>query len=282
MSTRALRKLQRQRQGNGQAQATSESDGYESPAPAKSLNAFQMLNAGGEEVDDDGSDHENDEVGSDSFAQKLQDSQSHPVKSKKVKKKKKKGKDKAAESGQTAEPEAQLDEIDLALQSLSAKDKQATNANTGPTVDEANAQLYRLLAIEAKHLNALNEMKRLFGNVVLEGNEEESGSQRRRGRGPRQVDLGGALTARNSPVSKGQGLKGLALKRNPFIVGKEEWPQATSGGLGMELVEKMEDGTTEYRFVHTSLYQGVQREFESCVASMDPQRLITMLIFNRK
>ena len=145
-------------------------------------------------------------------------------------------------------------------------------------IDEANNQLFRLLAVEAKHLNARNEMKRLFGNVVTENESDGNPGPRRRGRGPQTVDLGGALAARNSPVSRGQGLRGLALKRNPLIMGKEEWPQATSGGLGMEMVGKLEDDTVEYRFVHSSIYQGTQREFESCVASMDPQRLIKMLM----
>ena len=85
----------------------------------------------------------------------------------------------------------------------------------------------------------------------------------------------------NANFRSSLGLKGLALKRNPLIMGKEEWPQATSGGLGMELVEKMEDGTIEYRFVHNTIYQDVQRQFETCVASMDPQRMISMLQFHR-
>ena len=128
-----------------------------------------------------------------------------------------------------------MDEIDLALKSLSTTSKDGAEVPLAATIDEANLQLYRLLAVESKHLNALNEMKRLFGNVVLE-NEDEAGAAvgppRRRGR-VQNLDLGGALAGRHSPASRGQGLAGLALRRNPFILGKEEWPKATSGGLGM-------------------------------------------------
>ena len=290
MSSRALRKLQREQEEKRQAAKLEQNEDLESeeeatvPSKPKALNAFDMLNAAEEdaagESDVDQDENEKSEKDGTYSAPK--------IKPKKTKKKKKvKGKQKAAEQNsymgqpEHEEDEDELDEIDRALKSLSAKDKQQPSVPTGPTIDEANAQLYRLLAVEAKHLNALNEMKRLFGSVVLESNGDDA-STRRRGRGPQTVDLGGALSARHSPVSKGQGLKGLALKRNPLMMGKEEWPSSTSGGLGMELVEKMEDGTTEYRFVHSSIYQGVQREFESCVASMDPQRLINMLVFNRE
>ena len=48
----------------------------------------------------------------------------------------------------------------------------------------------------------------------------------------------------------------------------------------MELVERLDDGTIEYRFVHNTVYQDVQRQFMSCVESMDPQRMISMLVYN--
>ena len=291
MSSRALRKLQREREEQEQAKTleaeSSGSDGAPSPVTSRpALNAFQMLNE----------DHESDEENHMDSADETNEGhvesreagaevnevaiQTYTPK-RKSKKKKKKGKGKLAENKNGKEGESELDEIDQALHSLAVKEYNNGVGQVAPAVNEANAQLHRLLAVEAKHLVAINEMKRLFGNVVLETNEDDADSPRRRGRGPQNLDLGTALTARHSPVSKGQGLKGLTLKRNPLMMGKEEWPQATSGGLGMELVERAEDGTIEYRFTHSSLYQGLQREFEACVASMDPQRLITMLMFNR-
>ena len=292
MSSRALRRIQKEEEERRRAEvfvtdndnAVSDEDEADF-TKGKVANAFDLLNDPDSEDNTDLSDHHEEKEAT--KAEPLTSSQSQVLQPKKNKKKKKgkKGKGPAVAVAGLGQPKddnatTEMDEIDLALQSLSAKDKEGVKASTTSVIDEANAQLFRLLAIEAKHLNALNEMKRLFGNVVTENTDDSPANTRRRGRGPQQVDLGGALTARYSPVSKGQGLKGLALKRNPFILGKEEWPQATSGGLGMELVEKMEDGTIEYRFTHSGIYQGVQREFESCVASMDPQRLINMLVFN--
>lgn len=299
MSSRTLRKLQREQEQQSQLDALKEDnvpdDESEEEAPkGKILNVFDMLN---EDEDEDGvndsdlADHDDGEDAEVSNKKpQVEPSEKPKAKSKSKKKKnKKKGKapeqaDTSAKGAQPAAKEPQLDEIDIALKSLSTTSKDGADVPLAAKIDEANLQLYRLLAVESKHLNALNEMKRLFGNVVLE-NEDDAGAAagppRRRGR-VQNLDLGGALAGRHSPASRGQGLAGLALRRNPFILGKEEWPKATSGGLGMELFEKLEDGTTEFRFVHNTIYKDVQRQFQTCVESMDPQRMIALLQYNRK
>lgn len=293
MSSRALRKIQREREEQKRVQNGSHSDNDidsedELPAgPPPAKNAFDMLQD--ETEGDQDAASEDQASNGEPFAEP---SRSLALQPSKKKKHKKKGKTKAQEVPglkKTPALETQpigndgkgMDEIDLALKSLSTKSNQEslTSAeNTG--IDEANEVLCRLLAVESKHLNALNEMKRLFGNVILEGEDDAAATPRRRGRGPQQLDLGGALNARNSPVARGQGLAGLALRRNFFIQGKEEWPKGTGGGLGMELVEKFDDSTVEYRFVHNTIYQDVQRQFEVCVESLDPQRMIQMLVYN--
>ncbi len=298
MSSRALRKLQREQENQNQLDALKEDnapdDESEEEAPkSKIINAFDMLN---EDEGDDGvndsdvADHDDGEDAETSTKNSQVEASEKPKSKSKSKKKKNKKKGKAPEhanipaKGAQAAAKEQLDEIDLALKSLSTTSKDGADIPLAAKIDEANLQLYRLLAVESKHLNALNEMKRLFGNVVLE-NEDDAGAAagppRRRGR-VQNLDLGGALAGRHSPASRGQGLAGLALRRNPFILGKEEWPKATSGGLGMELVEKLEDGTTEFRFVHNTIYQDVQRQFQTCVESMNPQRMIALLQYNRK
>ncbi len=303
MSSRALRKLQREREEQKLPEVLEKHDddvdlSEEEDLPAsKARNVFDILNESeDEEVRGAGpiSDHDIDAPNTQSIGDQrngngnivLSEKLNTKVKSKK-KKNKKKGKNTeqvgASDKSSTARDHAQLDEIDLALKSLSTKatDEPVDSLEVQRMAsEEANYYFYSLLAVESKHLNALNEMKRLFGNVVTENEDEVAGTPRRRGRGAQQLDLGGALAGRNSPASRGQGLAGLALRRNPFILGKEEWPKATSGGLGMELVEKMNDGTIEYRFVHNTIYQDVQRQFETCVESMDPQRMISLLQYN--
>ena len=301
MSSRALRKLQREKEQQDQLDASKEdnatNDESEEDAPMpKVLNAFDMLTQDQDEDEDEANDSDvaepdHTEGISAKHNQAGPSENAKPKNKSKKKKNKKKGKapnqnDTPTKGVQAATKGSQLDEIDLALKSLSTTSKDGADVSLAAKIDEANLQLYRLLAVESKHLNALNEMKRLFGNVVLENEDEAAaaaaaGPPRRRGR-VQNLDLGGALAGRHSPASRGQGLAGLALRRNPFILGKEEWPKATNGGLGMELVEKLEDGTIEFRFVHNTIYQDVQRQFQTCVESMDPQRMIALLQYNRK
>ena len=293
MSSRALRKLQREEAEKRQLQALEQEAEEESEeneiSQPKPLNAFDMLNS-----NDDDEAHEDDSMVPDEDDHQASDLDSKlsdrplsaAAKPKRSKKKKGKKKGKTSDSIPThtsaaGEASVGMDEIDLALKSLSTQGGGEADVPKAPSIDDANAQLCRLLAVESKHLNAMNEMRRLFGNVVMENEDAPAAAPRHRGRGPLQLDLAAALSAKYSPASSGQGLKGLALKRNPLILGKEEWPGTPSEGLGMELVEKLDDGTVEYRFVHNSIYQDVQRQFDSCVASMDPQRLITLAQYNR-
>ena len=313
MSSRALRKLQREQEEQKQLKELRE-DGEETdsqeeaeglsesklPAP-KQLNAFDMLGTdeglSGEEAEASDSAQVSDAEDTLSGTAVQQENMPRtPLKDTKTKsktrnkkknKKKQRGKDEETEGSKSSIPpeKSKLDDIDLALKSLSTKPGAQEASNQDKQLDESYKQMYRLLATDSKNLNALNEMRRLFGNVVLEGENEGAGTPgqgRRRGRGPQQLDLGGALAGRHSPVSRGQGLAGLALRRNIFMLGKEEWPKATSGGLGMEVVEKPWDGTTEYRYVHNAAYQDIQRQFHSCVESMEPQRMVQLLQFNRK
>jgi hypothetical protein len=142
-------------------------------------------------------------------------------------------------------------------------------------ISEEIKQLYSVLSVDSQHLHAANEMKKLFGRAALQNNEEAAPRQR----GP-QGGIAAAIAGRNAPGNRN--LASLGLRRNIFVQGKEEWPRATSGGLGMEIVEKRPDGSVEYRFVHNNMYQDVQRQFQICVASMDPERMIQLLHHNRK
>lgn len=299
MSSRVLRKLQREQEAKKlleqQTQEPSEDDGSTEEIPTatgkKPFNAFDMLTEGGDEdaSTDEGELNEGElsdrEAASTATATPPISTTTKP-KSKSKKKKNKKAKaaknEKGAEHanvGNIGKGGEHKDEIDQALASLAIKSQDGSYTISSSKPDESNAQLCRLLEVESKHLNALNEMKRLFGNI-MENEDEIPQPTRRRGRGPQHLDLGRALAARHSPVSRGQGLAGLSLRRNVFMMGKEEWPKATSGGLGMELERKDSDGTKHYRFVHNTAYQDVQRQFQSCVESMDPQRMIQMLQFN--
>ncbi|THZ89492.1 DUF654-domain-containing protein [Aureobasidium pullulans] len=291
MSSRALRKAQREREEQEQLRKLQEEheeqdeDSEEEEAPAAAppkQSLFAMLNEDGADDEDDAEDEDEDvhQDESEQEAEKPTPTQPTPKPSTKSKKKKKKAK-KAAQPATSSKADASLDDIDLALKSLSTK--ASGTATPTNTADPNTNEVCRLLSIDTASLHAANEMRRLFGRAALEGDNDDdnnAGGRRRNRGGAQQAGLAAALGRRPGQGGRSDGLAALSRRRNIFIQGKEEWPVATSGGLGMEVVEKRSDGTVEYAFVHSRIYQDVQGQFETCVASMDPQRMVLLLQHN--
>ncbi|KAL4881443.1 transcriptional repressor TCF25-domain-containing protein [Aspergillus karnatakaensis] len=294
MSSRAIRKLQKLREQELQQQTEqihdSSEDDLVSRPPKPKLNAFDLLNAAEEEEGEEreAEDEQQSEVEHQPVTRPTEEA---PVatstdlgKKKKKKGKNKKKKNPAKQDSTNQEPEVNdLDDIDRALKELAVQSKgepdvEATEYSLRDPFPKTPEDL---LSIDSKSLNANNEMRKLFGNVVLENfDQTDSGSGRRRDRARETVDLGRALTGRYSPASRGQSLAGVTQRRNILFQGKDEWPRAPSGGLGMELVKSLPNGASIYRVVHNTAYEDVQRQFDLCVESMDPQRMIQLLQYN--
>ncbi|KAF2185405.1 DUF654-domain-containing protein [Zopfia rhizophila CBS 207.26] len=285
MSSRALRRAQKELEERQQLEKLTQPDEEEeseeeaSPVSKPKASLFAML---GEAEQGDGEDFEVDENASDEGDKPEAVVPPTSSASKKSKKKKKKGKGKA-KAKVPEKPVASfsdigsgLDEIDQALLALNLSSQSKSEHDHDQltsTISEELQQLYSVLAVDTQYLQASNEMRKLFGRAAVQGNNEgEAAGGRRRGRGQHQGGIVGVPGNRN--------LASLGLRRNIFLPRKEEWPRATSGGLGMEIVETRSDGTIEYRFVHNTTYQSVQNQFEICVASMDPERMVQLLHFN--
>ncbi|KAI8934206.1 hypothetical protein NX059_008955 [Plenodomus lindquistii] len=291
MSSRALRRAQRELEEKQiqqklvqEEQDVDDDDSEEEVAPKASAkpSLFAMLGDGGDydgQEDDEKEPEDGDIIASPDSQQGATEAAPAPKPSKKSKKKKKKAKAKAAPVSSDA-PKAtapDLDEIDQALLALNLTANRRSNDDSEQQ-DAVNAEkqhLFKVLSIDNQHLHAANEMKKLFGRAALQATEEEA---RPRQRGGPQGGIAAAIAGRNAPGNRN--LASIGLRRNIFIQGKEEWPRATSGGLGMEIVEKRADGSVEYRFVHNTMYQEVQRQFQICVGSMDPERMIQLLHHN--
>lgn len=293
MSSRALRRAQRELEEKQiqeklaqEEQQDSEEDSEEeaAPKPKAKPSLFAMLEDGGddqEEDEDDDIEQEQTEL------EPKTDAEPAPAsKSKKSKKKKKKGKSKSTTanpvtSATTTKVSSGLDEIDQALMALdltaSGQTSTSTDQHSG-AISEEMKHLCAVLSVDSQHLHAANEMKKLFGRAALQNTDDEP-RPRQRGHG-QQGGIAAAVAGRNVPGTRN--LASLGLRRNIFIQGKEEWPRATSGGLGMEVVEKRPDGIVEYRFVHNRTYQEVQQQFQVCVGSMDPERMVQLLHLNRR
>ena len=293
MSSRALRRAQKELEEkkiqerlaqDQQDEEESEPEPEVAPKTKAKPSLFAMLGDSGN-VDDEDEDEDEPQgdvapsaEASDDHAQVA----SNPSKKSKKKKKKAKGKGKTAdttESAALAKSKSDVDEIDQALLSLNLSARGRANTGSGEqeaAVSEEKKQLFSVLSVDSPNLHDANEMKKLFGRATLQNTEDE-GRHRQRGQ---QGGIAAAIAGRNGPGARN--LASLGLRRNIFIQGKEEWPRGTSGGLGMEIVEKRADGCVEYKFVHNRTYQDIQRQFQLCVASMDPERMVQLLHHNRK
>ncbi|CAN9258770.1 unnamed protein product [Alternaria alternata] len=293
MSSRALRRAQRELEEKQVQEKLAQDDQDEdesepdvAPKTTAKPSLFAMLGDGGEEDEEEDEEEQEDadqdvkpKVGdSDGQAEAESMPASKPSKKSKKKKKKAKAKGKATDADKTAASakKSDLDEIDEALLALNMamNGRTETGSDQQDTISEEKKQLFSVLSVDTQHLHAANEMKRLFGRAAVQSAEDEA-RPRQRGQ---QGGIAAAIAGRNAPGNRN--LASLGLRRNIFIQGKEEWPRATSGGLGMEIVEKRPDGTVEYRFVHNKTYQDVQRQFQICVASMDSERMIQLLHHN--
>ena len=293
MASRALRKAQREREEQERVEKLKlrgEEEGIEedeAPRQPVKTSAFAML--GEEEDENEGSvDAAREQFdGDEDESQEATVASASKSTSNKKKRKKKKAKTstKPATHEMTEQGE-QLDEIDEALRTLATNGTSLPGATTG-CIDKATEECSRLLAVDSNHLHAQNEMRRLFGRAALgEQNGDDGapnghiGGNRRQQRRVQQVGLAQALRGHGGVGGRSSGLAAMALKRNLFVQGKEDWPIAIGGGLGMEMEEKRADGTVLYKFVHNRVYQDIQTQFEMAVESMDPNRLVVLLQHN--
>ena len=291
MSSRAIRRAQRELEekkrlekleSDNKIEDDVDEESEEDASTAKpGPSMFAMLNTAEEDGEEDGEEEEESAVDKVESSRAVEVETAKKSTAKRKKKKKSKNKSAASDAQNPQDNEAsQLDEIDHALRNLDAEDSTSQSENpanmAAPTLQEINS----LFAIDTQHLHVSNEMRRLFGRAALEDdtNADEAGDRRRRNRNQQ----GGLAAALRGQRGQGGGLTSLGLRRNIFIQGKEDWPRATSGGLGMEVVEQRADGVTEYAFVRSNGYVDVQRRFEACEASLDPNRIVQLLAFNRK
>ena len=301
MSSRALRKAQREREEQEARSKTSqadpeESDGDERPSQVVQKSAFALLGGFEDEGDEDSEDGPQGDAEDGGVSIPADQSQvvSRPTPKKKKKKKKKKqkeqdgsGQEKSANSKSNDPRTEDMDEIDLALKQLSATGDAHISGATVVGQKDGTNEACKLLAIDTGHLHAQNEMRRLFGRAALEDRDEDQpppnaniGGNRRQQRRVQQMGLAQALRGQAGAGGRTSGLTAMALRRNIFVQGKEEWPPAAGGGIAMEVVEKRNDDTRLYKFVHHRVYQDVQAQFQVAVESMDPQQLVVLLQHN--
>ncbi|KAI1433433.1 transcriptional repressor TCF25-domain-containing protein [Xylaria sp. CBS 124048] len=307
MSSRQLRKLQKQRELQAQLEAEtpasddSDDNEYVTPIRRAKPSAFSAFAALGDQDngdEDEDEDENNEEV---EPPETSPPSAANPVgagkpsnnSSKKSKKKKKKGKGKKSDTALTTPKtdtpkRIDADEIDQALRELNLSNEK-TGASNSDAQNAARSMAYEriceLLRINTHHLQVLNEMRNLFGreaiaNAMHEENEEnmERARMHRTRHMPQQVDLETFLKGQ-----PGKTLPEVTLRRNPFLPGKETWPRASIEGLTMRQSNKEDsenrvmDGTVEFGFSHDENYNQLEQNFFHLVQMSDPMQLVYFL-----
>ncbi|TGJ80644.1 hypothetical protein E0Z10_g8122 [Xylaria hypoxylon] len=299
MSSRQLRKLQRQReleQLQAPSPANNDSDESENDAPIQRakpavFSGFAAL--GGQDDDDDDDDDDNEAEPNEASSRPtesavhLETPNSSSKKSKKKKKKKAKKSNTPLESSSRTDTPARpgTDDIDEALRELSLSNRNSsgpTNSQTDTTRLKAYDRICELLRIHTYNLKVVNEMRNLFGREAIaaalnEENEERARTQRPRHM-PLQVDLETFLKGQ-----PGKALPEVTLRRNPFLPGKDTWPRASTEGLIMRQFkektagDKSMSGTIEFGFAHDENYNNLEEKFFQLVQMLDPMQLVHFL-----
>lgn len=181
-----------------------------------------------------------------------------------AKKKKKKRKKKAKSSGNhiSSEDNERQDKYFEKVDPLLGKvydavprqsAKQLVSAATGTTATK------KLLAVELRHLNPQNEMRRTFGKRVVK-------------------------------VETKRGRQKPTLKSTYMVTAKDSWPALTKNTITMKLLPAPDSPSVSsksitdngadvqwFAFEHSQYYQGVQQMFLSALERIDSEFLITLI-----
>ncbi|KAH6656361.1 transcriptional repressor TCF25-domain-containing protein [Truncatella angustata] len=295
MSSRQLRKLQKQRELQALENPASESESEEEVPIAKpkpsAFSGFAAL-GGGDDNDDDDNNNEDDEPEPEPQKDEPERVETPRPSAKKSKKKKKKAKKTADETPTRHDMKAKVpsakadqeDEIEKALRELNLKAQVAGGADSGTSPESiAYERICDLLRINTYHLKVLNEMRNLFGKDAMEAaraeeQEEEQNRTRRRGMQQLRQNVDLETYLKGLP---GKTLPEVTLRRNPFLPGKETWPRAPADGLTMRQIKDgtidTKCGTIEFGFAHDDNYDAQESQFFQLVQMYDPMQLVHFL-----
>ncbi|KAI9158650.1 Ribosome quality control complex subunit [Paramyrothecium foliicola] len=279
MSTRQLRKLQRQRERedlDNAAKSDEENDSTEESTAAAAkprVSLFAALGGDDGEAEELEEDEEEEQVQKDDV--KTIETSQPTANTKSSKKKKKKKNKKTTQGGTVREPDLEDDDIDKVLKELNLSSEQRAVANNAG--QKSADRTRELLNINTYHLKAMNEMRNMFGREAMESadaEDEQDHNRRRRGPVQQQVDLETFLRERPGAPK----LPEVTLRRNIFIQGREHWPRQSAGGLTMKEIQKAPNGSwIEYAYSYEKQYEEVQTVFHVAVSSGDPMRLVHLL-----
>ncbi|CAG9771067.1 unnamed protein product [Ceutorhynchus assimilis] len=173
------------------------------------------------------------------------------VKKKRKKRKKKSGKH--ANTHRSSEDNADVDEVERSLREVnrllgeSPKIHVPTNQKSH---DSGTNHRKSVLSVQHKHLNANNELKKMFGSKIIQA------EHKRKNRG-----AGG---------SRGH------LKNTWMATSRETVPQMGKAGLSMTLLES-KDGLQYFAYEHSQNYRQAENTFLKAVDSLNPDHIVSLI-----
>ncbi|KAJ7557549.1 hypothetical protein O6H91_05G131800 [Diphasiastrum complanatum] len=179
-------------------------------------------------------------------------------------KKKNKGKKKSKHLN-ASEAHVREESIDSLLERLAASNLDMSSSESSrqkvPNKSSSVNDTVPLLAVNSKYLRAEDELRRIFGAKVINA-VEKSGD-------------GATARYRRQGVVRHAGRVG-PLKRTILVAPMETWPR-WDGGISMEYLES-KDGLMHFRYVYSTSYMEIQKEYEACVESHDPNTIASLLM----
>lgn len=188
----------------------------------------------------------------------------NPTNAQKQRKKKPKKKAKAKGKSDATSANQSADEIQRILDSLNEKAKSDVDGESKvPSASSTGGDLRRLrttetelYSVEYRHLNAENELKRIFGAATTKLFSSDSAGGERR-------FVGSAKSRQQGSVGGGK-----------LVVPKTTWPIFGKTGLSMKLVENRSGGVNIFAFEHGPAYRQAQFEFWEAVEFMNPDAFV--------
>ncbi|XP_044763119.1 transcription factor 25 isoform X2 [Coccinella septempunctata] len=168
----------------------------------------------------------------------------------KRKKKKKKKKGKYVNTQRSSEENPDIDEVERSVREVNkllgeTYDPNVSAVATSQKFEKIN--LKGVLHVQHKHLNANNELKRIFGSRIIQT------EQKRKNRGSRTYTK--AVWMSNC---------------------KENWPQVGKSGISMNLLET-KDGVQYFAYEHSHSYMMIQHRFLDAVESLNPNNIVAII-----
>lgn len=213
----------------------------------KKFNAFDLLN--------NTSENEKQDITDDNEAVSQEDENSQKEQKEEIKRKKKKRQRKNRGQNANVTKFDSEDEIERTVREVNKLLGEPTPSTSQVIVEDSKSFVLKskdeVLSVQHKHLNPINELKRIFGSKTVQAEENKQRSKRRTGH----------------------------LKKTWLVSLRDSWLPFAKTGLAMTLDNSMESqgGIQYFIYEHGSSYRQAQMKFIQAVESSDHENIISMV-----